>query len=154
MAPKLTLELVNGQKVEAYLIGSFRPDDGEIDLFFEENGEKCKLPLSEICCLFFNDDFDQIEYPSNNDVLDNTESLEAVETVSGKHFQIRILVEQEFQTGFFAQSIDSHVPHKLIFFVFDGIILRRQHSRLCEILEKRGWFEVLIFKIPLQNKNC
>jgi type II secretory ATPase GspE/PulE/Tfp pilus assembly ATPase PilB-like protein len=147
MAPKLTLELVNGQKVEAYLIGSFRPDDGEIDLFFEENGEKCKLPLSEICCLFFNEDFDQIEYPSNNDVLDNTESLEAVETVSGKHFQIRILVEQEFQTGFFAQSIDSHVPHKLIFFVFDGIILRRQHSRLCEILEKKG----LVRSSDIQN---
>ena len=35
MAQKLTLELVDGQKVEASLIGSFRPDDGEIDILFE-----------------------------------------------------------------------------------------------------------------------
>jgi hypothetical protein len=48
MAKKLILELVDGQKVEASLIGSFRPDDGEIDILLEENGERCKLPLSEI----------------------------------------------------------------------------------------------------------
>ena len=147
MAPNLTLELVNGQKVEASLIGSFRPDDGEIDLLFDKSGEKCKLPLSEICCFFFNDDFDQIAYSSNNDVLDNTESLEEVEIVSGKRFQIRLIAEQEFKTGFFARSIDNHVPHKLIFFVFDGIILRSQHSRLCEILEKNG----LIRSYDIQN---
>ncbi len=138
MAQKLILELVDGQKVEASLIGSFRPDDGEIDILLEENGERCKLPLSEICSIFFNDDFDQVAYPSDNDVSDNTESLEEVETVSGKHFQIRLIGEQEFQTGFYARSIDNHAPHKLIFFVFDGIMLRSQHSRLCEILEKKG----------------
>jgi len=147
MAPNLTLELVNGQKVEASLIGSFRPDDGEIDLLFDKNGEKCKLPLSEICCFFFNDDFDQIAYSSNNDVSDNMESLEEVEIVSGKRFQIRLIAEQEFKTGFFARSIDKHVPHKLIFFVFDGIILRSQHSRLCEILKKNG----LISSYDIQN---
>ena len=147
MAPNLTLELVNGQKVEASLIGSFRPDDGEIDLLFDKNGEKCKLPLSEICCFLFNDDFDQIAYSSNNDVLDNTESLEEVEIVSGKRFQIKLIAEQEFKTGFFARSIDIHVPHKLIFFVLDGIILRSQHSRLCEILEKNG----LIRSYDIQN---
>ena len=58
MAQKLILELLDGQKVEASLIGSFRPDDGEIAILLEENGERCKLPLSEICCIFFNDDFD------------------------------------------------------------------------------------------------
>jgi type II secretory ATPase GspE/PulE/Tfp pilus assembly ATPase PilB-like protein len=138
MAPNLTLELVNGQQLEASLIGSFRPDDGEIDLLLEKNGEKCKLPLSEICCFLFNDDFDQFAFSSNNYLLDNTESLEEVEIVSGKRFQTRLIVDQEFQTGFFARSIDDHVPHKLIFFVFDGIMLRSQHSRLCEILKKNG----------------
>ena len=62
MAQKLILELVDGRKVEASLIGSFRPDDGEIDILLEENGERCKLPLSEICCIFFDDDFDQVAY--------------------------------------------------------------------------------------------
>jgi len=138
MALNLTLELVNGQQLEASLIGSFRPDDGEIDLLLEKNGEKCKLPLSEICCFLFNDDFDQFAFSSNNYVLDNTESLEEVEIVSGKRFQTRLIVDQEFQTGFFARSVDDHVPHKLIFFVFDGIMLRSQHSRLCEILKKIG----------------
>ena len=138
MALNLTLELVNGQQLEASLIGSFRPDDGEIDLLLEKNGEKCKLPLCEICCFLFNDDFDQFAFSSNNYVLDNTESLEEVEIVSGKRFQTRLIVDQEFQTGFFARSVDDHVPHKLIFFVFDGIMLRSQHSRLCEILKKIG----------------
>ena len=138
MAPNLTLELVNGQQLEASLIGSFRPDDGEIDLLLEENGEKCKLPLSEICCFLFNDDFDQFAFSSNNYLLDNTGSLEEVEIVSGKRFQTRLIVDQEFQAGFFARSVDDHVPHKLIFFVFDGIMLRSQHSRLCEILKKNG----------------
>ncbi len=138
MAPKLILELVDGQRVETSLIGSFKPDDGKIDILLEENGERCKLPLSEICCIFFNDDFDQVVFSSNNDVRDNTESLEEVETVSGKHFQIRLFEEQEFQTGFYARSIDKHAPYKLVFFVFDGIVLRSRHSRLCEILEKKG----------------
>ena len=138
MAQKLILELVDGRKVEASLIGSFRPDDGEIDILLEENGERCKLPLAEICCIFFDDDFDQVAFPSDNAVPDNAASLEEVETVSGKRFQIRLIAEQEFQTGFYARSIDRHVPHKLIFFVFDGIMLRSQHSRLCEILKKKG----------------
>jgi len=138
MAPKLILELVDGQKVEASLIGSFKPDDGKIDILLEKNGERCKIPLSEICCIFFNDDFDQVVFSSDNEVKDNTESLEEVETISGKHFQIRFFEEQEFQTGFYARSIDKHAPHKLVFFVFDGIVLRSQHSRLCEILEKKG----------------
>ncbi|MGB9438025.1 MAG: hypothetical protein WCB15_08790, partial [Desulfobacterales bacterium] len=64
MALNLTLELVNGQQLEASLIGSFRPDDGEIDLLLEKNGEKCKLPLCEICCFLFNDDFDQFAFSS------------------------------------------------------------------------------------------
>ncbi len=138
MAKKVILELVDGRKVEASLIGSFRPDDGEIDILLEKNGERCKLPLAEICCIFFHNDFNQVAYSSDNDVSDNTESLEEVETVLGKHFQIRLIEEQKFQTGFYARSIDRHVPHKLIFFVFDGIMLRSQHSRLCEILEKKG----------------
>ena len=147
MARNLTLELVNGQQLEASLIGSFRPDDRKIDLLLEKNGEKCKLPLSEICCFLFNDDFDQFAFSSNNYVLDNTESLEEVEIVSGKRFQVRLIGKQEFQTGFFARSVDDHVPHKLIFFVFDGIMLRSQHTRLCEILEKKG----LIRSSDIQN---
>jgi hypothetical protein len=78
---------------------------------------------------------------------ENTESLEEVETVSGKHFQVRLIAEHEFQTGFYARSIDKHTSHKLIFFMFDGIMLRSQHSRLCEILEKKG----LIRSSDIQN---
>ena len=120
MAQKLILELVNGQKVEASHIGSFRPDDGELDILLDENGKRYKLPLSEICCIFFNDDFDQVAYSSDNDVSDNKESLEEVETVSGKHFQIRLIGEQEFQTGFYARSIDNQTPYKLIFLCLTG----------------------------------
>lgn len=138
MTQKLILELVDGQKVAATLLGSFRPDAGEINILLEESGESYKLPLSKICCIFFNDDFDQITDSSDNNFSDDTESLEVVETLAGKHFQIRLIGEQEFQTGFYARPIDSHVPHKLVFFVFDGIMLRSQHSRLCEILEKKG----------------
>ena len=58
MAQKLILELVDGQKVKASLIESFKPDDGEIDILFEENGERCKLPFPEICYILFDDDFD------------------------------------------------------------------------------------------------
>src|SRR5210317_443671 len=112
MAQKLIFELVDGQKVEASLIGLFKPYDGEIDILLEENGERCKLPLSEICCIFFDDNFDQIVCSSDNYISDNTASLEEVETVSGKHFQIRLLGEQEFRTGFYARSIDKHAPYK------------------------------------------
>ncbi|MGV7222972.1 MAG: GspE/PulE family protein [Nitrospinales bacterium] len=147
MTQKLILELVDGRKVDASLIGSFRPDDGKIDILLEKNGGRYKLPLSEICCIFFSDDFDQVAYSSDNDLPDDTESLEEVETVSGKHFQARLIGKQEFQTGFYAQSIDNHAPHKLIFFMFDGIMLRSQHTRLCEILEKKG----LIRSSDIQN---
>jgi type II secretory ATPase GspE/PulE/Tfp pilus assembly ATPase PilB-like protein len=147
MTQKLILELVDGQKAEASLIGSFKPDDGKIDILLDKNKESYKLPLSDICCIFFSDDFDQVAYSSDNDFPENTESLEEVETVSGKHFQVRLIAEQEFQTGFYARSIDKHTPHKLIFFVFYGIKLRSQHSRLCEILEKKG----LIRSSDIQN---
>ena len=60
MAQKLILELVDGQQVEASLMESFKPDDGQIDILFEDDGERWKLPLSEICCILFEDDFDQI----------------------------------------------------------------------------------------------
>ena len=41
MARKLILELVDGRNVEASLIGSFRPDDGKIDILLEKNGGRC-----------------------------------------------------------------------------------------------------------------
>ena len=138
MLQKLIIDLVDGQQIKGSLIESFKPDDGEIDILFEENGQRCNLPLSEICCILFNDNVDQVPYSSNNDVWDDAESLEEVETASGKHFQIRLTGGQEFKTGFYARSIDKHLPHRLIFFVFEGINLRSQHSRLCEILEKKG----------------
>ena len=147
MTQKLIIELVDGQKAEASLIGSFKPDDGEIDILLNNKKERYKLPLSEICCIFFSDDFNQVAYSSDNDFPDSTESLEEVETVSGKHFQVRLIGKQKFQTGFYAHSIDKHTPHKLIFFVFYGIKLRSQHSRLCEILKKKG----LIRSSDIQN---
>ena len=138
MAQKLVLELVDGKNVEAFLIGSFKPDEGKIDIILDKNAEGYKLPISEICCIFFSDDFDQVVYSPDNDFPDNAESLEEVETVSGKHFQVRLLGKQKFQAGFYAHSIDNQAQNKLIFFVFDGIKLRSQHSRLCEILKKKG----------------
>jgi hypothetical protein len=148
MTQKLILELVDGQKAEASLIGSFKPDDGEIDILLDKNKERYKLPLSEICCIFFSDDIDQVAYSS-----DNTESLEAVETVSGKHFQVRLIGKQKFQTGFYARSIDKHAPHALVFFVFYGIKLRSQHSRLCEILKKKGLIRISDIQNTLEKQQ-
>ena len=62
MTQKLILELVDGQKAEASLIGSFKPDDGKIDILLDKNKERYKLPLSEIYCIFLAN-FDKVAYP-------------------------------------------------------------------------------------------
>ena len=154
MAQKLVLELVDGRNVEAFLIGSFKPDEGKIDILLEKNGERYKIPISEICCIFFSDDFDQVVYSPDNDFPDNAESLEEIETVSGKHFQVRLIGKQKFQAGFYAHCIDSQAPHKLIFFVFDGIKLRSQHNRLCEILKEKGLIRASDIQKTLEKQQA
>ena len=53
MAQKLILEMVDGQKVEASLIGSFRPDDGEIDILIKEKWRKMQVTVYRSLLPFF-----------------------------------------------------------------------------------------------------
>ena len=147
MPQNLIFEMIDGQKAEASLSGSFKPDEGKIDIRLAKNNKKYKLPLSEISCIHFNDDIDQVVGLAEKDLPDSPEALEKVETAAGKQFQVRLLDKQEFQTGFFARSINKQTPQKLKFFVFSGIKLPSQHGRLGDILEKKG----AIFRSEIQK---
>ncbi len=139
MTQQLILELIDGQAIEATLASPFSPDDNEIHVLLAKNKKRYTLPLSELCCILLGGAPDQTITLSEEEIPDDDTSLEEVETISGKHFHVRVIDGQDYNTGFYAFPVESQTPYKLIFFVFDGIKIRSQHSLLCEILEQKGF---------------
>jgi len=136
MKPNLFLELANGKEIEASCVTPFSPDDNEINVLLAKKDKKRTYLLSEVCCILMNDIPDSEISPQEISTTDD--ELEELETISGKHFHVRAIKGQNYLTGFYALSIESHIPYKFIFFTFDGIKSRNQHNHLGEILEKKG----------------
>lgn len=136
MKPNLFLELTNGREIEASCVSPFRPDDNEINVLLAKKDKQRKYHLSEVCYILMNDIPDHEISPQK--IATTDDELEELETISGKLFHVRVIKEQNYRTGFYALSVESHIPYKFIFFTFDGIKSRNQHNHLCEILEKKG----------------
>ena len=51
MRREILLELRDGQKEKATLTRSFKPDENEIEVVLEKNGETNVYPMDEICCI-------------------------------------------------------------------------------------------------------
>jgi len=136
MEPNLCLELINGSELEASSVSPFMPDENEINVILSKNNKRCKYLLSEVCCILMNDIPDHEIDAHEIDTADD--ELEELETISGKLFHVRVIKGRNYRTGFYAVSVESHIPYKFVFFPFDGVKSRNQHNHLGEILEKKG----------------
>jgi len=136
MKSNLVLGLINGRELEASFDRPFAPDENEINVILSRDNKKCKYLLSEVSYILMNHIPDQ--EISSHKIIPTEDEPEELETISGKHFQIRVVKGRNCRTGFYALSIESHLPFKYIFFPFDGIKSRYQYNHLGEILEKKG----------------
>ena len=73
-APELLLELLAG-KEGAALARPFLPDENEIEVILERNGNRKIYPLFEVCCILLKDD------PNHLSTLQNSHDLMEIETL-------------------------------------------------------------------------
>ena len=130
-APEILLELLAG-KEEASLARPFLPDENEIAVLLERNGNKKIYPLFEVCCILLRDD------PNHLSTLQNSHDLMEIETLAGSQHLVRVAKNQPFQTGFYGSYLDLDNPYRSAFFTNLGVKSRRQLNFLGTILEEQG----------------
>jgi len=128
----IVLEFKNNQSVKANLARPFDPGENKIEVILTKKEIKKTFPLSNVCILQMRN---KPDYPGLN--FDKG-VLEEVETNTGKKFNVRVIEDQNFQTGFISVSIEKESVCKYVFFTFRCVRLRRQFNPIGEILEDSG----------------
>jgi type II secretory ATPase GspE/PulE/Tfp pilus assembly ATPase PilB-like protein len=129
--PELLLELLAG-KEGAALARPFLPDENEIEVILERNGNRKIYPLFEVCCILLMDD------PNHLSTLQNSHDLMEIETLAGSQHLVRVAKDQPFPTGFYGSYLDLDNPYRCAFFTNFGVKSRRQLNFLGTILEEQG----------------
>jgi len=129
--PEIFLELLAG-KEGATLSRPFLPDENEIAVILEKNGDLKTYPLFEVCCIQLRDD------PNHLSTLQNSHDLMEIETLTGFQHLVRVAKNQPFQTGFYGSYLDLDNPFRSAFFTNLGVKSRRQLNFLGTILEEQG----------------
>ena len=128
----IILDFKNKRSVEANLARPFDPDENKIEVILTEKEIKRTFSLPNVCVLQMRN---KPDYPGLN--FDKG-VLEEVKTNTGKTFNVRVLEDQNFQTGFISVSIDKESVCKYVFFTFLCLRSRRQFNPIGEILEDNG----------------
>ena len=128
----IVLDFKNKRSVKANLARPFDPDENKIEVILTEKEIKKTFSLPNICVLQMRN---KPDYPGLN--FDKG-VLEEVETNIGKTFNVRVLEDQNFQTGFISVSIDKESVYKYVFFTSWCLRSRRQFNPIGEILEDNG----------------
>lgn len=128
----IILELMDGRTEEATLARPFLPEKGEIKIILARDGRVHTYSLNKICCVLM------IPKAQRLKLSHHDKSLEDVVTLTGKHYRVAVLKEEQSHAGFYGLSADASSPYKLIFFNKDGIKARRQERYVGEILEEKG----------------
>jgi len=129
--PELLLELLVG-KERGTLGRPFLPDENEIEIILERNGNKKIYPLFEISSIQLKDD------PNHLSTLQNSHDLMEIETLAGSQHLVRVTKDQPFPTGFYGSYLDLDNPYRSAFFTNLGVKSRRQLNFLGTILEEQG----------------
>ncbi len=132
MTNEIILEMMDRRSFPALLTTPFSPKDNKVCLTLPEQAKARAFPLSEISCLRMK------TRPEWAPAKHAAAQLEEVETVAGTTYFVRVPENQQFQTGFFAFSIEEKDEFRFLFFSFVGTRSRKLFSQLGEILEKSG----------------
>ncbi len=127
----ILLEFLTG-KEGASLARPFLPDENEISVILQRNGNKKTYPLFEVCCI------QQKEDPNHLSTLQGSNDLMEIETLTGSQHLVRVARDQPFQTGFYGSYLDLDNPYRSAFFTNLGVKSRRQLNFLGTILEEQG----------------
>jgi type II secretory ATPase GspE/PulE/Tfp pilus assembly ATPase PilB-like protein len=130
-APELLLELLAG-KEGAALARPFLPNENEIEVILQRNGQRKTYPLFEVCCILQKDD------PNHLTTLQGSHDLMEIETLAGSQHLVRVAKDQPFPTGFYGSYLDLDNPYRSAFFTNLGVKSRRQLNFLGTILEEQG----------------
>jgi type II secretory ATPase GspE/PulE/Tfp pilus assembly ATPase PilB-like protein len=145
-APELLLELLAG-KEGAILGRPFLPDENEIEVILEKNGDRTIYPLFEVCCI-------QLKgTPNNLTALQNSHDLMEIETLAGTQHLVKVAQNQPFQTGFYGSYLDLDNPYRAAFFTNLGVKSRRQLNFLGTILEEQGMVSRETLEEVIQDYN-
>ncbi len=132
MTQQIILEMVDRRSISATLADPFTPSNNQIIVKLSDSDKKASFQLSEICCIRMKDCPDWA--PSKHD----DSKHEEIQTTSGISFYASVPEKQQFQTGFFAFSIEENSEFHFLFFSFIGTRSRKLFTQLGEILEKSG----------------
>ncbi len=129
---EVILELMDGRREEADLARPFQPEENEIRVRLARNGDTHTFHFSKICCILMRSKAYTKTFSSHE------QTLEEVITVTGNRYQVAVLKDQPFSTGFYGLSPDRTHPYKLIFFTTPGVKVRREDRPIGAILEDQG----------------
>ncbi|NTV15239.1 MAG: Flp pilus assembly complex ATPase component TadA [Desulfobulbaceae bacterium] len=132
MDKKVTIELNNGQMLEAFWARPFVPAEKEVAILLAESKERRVFSLSQVSCILLP------EIPLPNMQPKPDDPLEVVECVTGRTFGVRTLKAFQLPEGFFAVPIDKTISCALIFFTVGGLRSRTKLAPLGQILEEHG----------------
>ena len=115
MNSDVILELMDGRREEADLARPFEPAENEIRVRLARNGNTHTFHFSKVCCVMMKPKAHPKMFPSHE------QTLEEVVTMTGNRYQVAVLKDQQFPTGFYGLSRDLTHPYKLIFFTTQGV---------------------------------
>jgi len=128
----VTLELMNGQRIEATLSKPFNPEDNEVDLLIGITRKKQTYLFPDICSVLLK------SHQNWMHLMKKGTSREMVTTAIGKTYCINVPDKQSYATGFFGLTEDEKTPRQLIFFTNVGVKNRCQTLKLGEIVKYKG----------------
>jgi len=132
MNEEIVLEMNDRSSRKAVLALPFKPNNNKIVVAGDEPGKTISYPLAEVCCVKMKGLFPWA--PSRHDEA----KLEEIETTAGVSFYASVPEHQQFQTGFFAFSVEEGCEFKYLFFSYVGTRSRKLFTQLGEILERSG----------------
>jgi type II secretory ATPase GspE/PulE/Tfp pilus assembly ATPase PilB-like protein len=132
MTQEIILEMIDRQSINATLAEPFTPSNNQIIVNVGKNDQLTSFQLADVSCIRMKSCPDWA--PSKHDESKHEE----IETTSGITFYASVPEKQQFQTGFFAFSIEESSEFHFLFFSFIGTRSRKLFTQLGEILEKSG----------------
>ena len=121
------------------------PNENEIEVILERNGNKKIYPLFEVCCILLKDD------PNHLSTLENSHDLLEIETLAGSQHLVRVAKDQPFPTGFYGSYLDLDNPYRSAFFTNLGVKSRRQLNFIGTIIINCSTYDYSIYIITIRE---
>lgn len=150
MKHKVTLEWFNGKVENVSLTDSFSPRSTMLEIFDPSGNSPNSVLLTDLC---------SIRFPPPSPPRTLQRPADIVVTTGGHKYRVIPVPKGQFESGFFAFTMDAETVDGIIFFTSNGIKTRSQEKQIGAILKEKGTVtetklnEVIQEQQALRKKN-